>query len=249
MPRKKTKDEFIKEANKIHNNKYDYSKVEYIDSHTKVCIICPIHGEFWQLPYHHLQGHGCKQCQYDGNILKRVNKNFISDAKNIHSDKFNYSKVEYINNHTKVCIVCPKHGEFWQTPHDHLCGHGCPYCKSSILENTVRNYLSDENILFFEQKKFDWLGLQSLDFYLPEYNIAIECQGIQHFKAIDFFGGEKGFKNTVYRDKNKERLCNNNGIMVLYYSELRNVPSTVINNRNDLIKKLTEYESKIKDRT
>ena len=88
-----------------------------------------------------------------------------------------------------------------------------------------------------------------MDFYLPEYNIAIECQGIQHFKAIDFFGGEKGFKNTVYRDKNKERLCNNNGIMVLYYSELRNVPSTVINNRNDLIKKLTEYESKIKDRT
>lgn len=245
--KKYTTCEFINKARKIHGDKYDYSKVEYVNANTKVCIICPKHGEFWQVPSHHLNNHGCKKCQYDNNIFNTINRNFIDDAKIIHDGKYDYSKVEYINNHTKVCIICPKHGKFWQTPHDHLGGHGCPYCKSSILENTVRKYLSDDNILFLEQKRFDWLGSQSLDFYLPDYNIAIECQGIQHFKAIDFFGGEKGLKNTIYRDKKKERLCNENGIIVLYYSDLNNISSKIINNRNDLIKKVREYESKVKN--
>lgn len=67
MPKKKTKEEFIKDARKVHGDKYDYSKVEYVGSKIKVCIICPKHGEFWQTPSHHFEGKGCPKCS--GNYI------------------------------------------------------------------------------------------------------------------------------------------------------------------------------------
>ena len=98
---------FIEKAKNIHKDKYDYSKVEYIDSKTKICIICPKHGEFWQTPANHLKGRGCPKCSFKKMSdlkLKTTNK-FIEDAKNIHGDKYDYSKVEYKDNKTKVCII------------------------------------------------------------------------------------------------------------------------------------------------
>lgn len=127
----KTKEQFILEARQIHGWKYDYSKVEYINQDTKVCIICPEHGEFWQTPYSHLSGHeGCKECckcKLGRNIFK-TQDDFICEANNIHNGKYDYSKVEYKGDKEKVCIICPKHGEFWQTPYNHLKGKGCPDC-------------------------------------------------------------------------------------------------------------------------
>lgn len=237
-----TTEDFIKAANIVHKNKYDYSKVEYKNAFTKICIICPKHGEFWQLPYHHLQGHGCKQCQYENNISSTLNINFAKDAENIHNGKYDYSNVKYVNNHTKVCIICPFHGEFWQTPHDHLQNHGCPYCRASKLEKNVRKYLSENNILFEEQKRFKWLGLQSLDFYLPKYNIAIECQGIQHFESIEYFGGDKSFYERIKRDNEKKKLCEENNVIILYYSELESLPTNVITSKDELLKKILLYE-------
>ena len=124
---------FIEKAKEAHGDKYDYSKVEYINSKTKVCIICPEHGEFWQTPSSHLNGSGCVKCYNDRR--RNVNKEqshlfqkFIEKAKEAHGDKYDYSKVEYINSKTKVCIICPEHGEFWQTPSDHLNKRGCPIC-------------------------------------------------------------------------------------------------------------------------
>lgn len=125
-----TTEEFIIRANKIQGNKYDYSKVEYVDYMTKVCIICPEHGEFWQTPNKHLLGQGCPKC---GNTKKLTLTEFIERSRKIHVDKYDYSKVKYINNGTKVCIICPDHGEFWQTPHNHLIGHGCPKCKNNKI--------------------------------------------------------------------------------------------------------------------
>ena len=117
--------EFIEKAKKIHGDKYDYSKVEYVHSHTKVCIICPKHGEFWQAPRHHLNGNGCPYC---AGKIRLTTEEFIRRAKEVHGDKYDYSKVEYVHSHTKVCIICPKHGEFWQMPLHHLKGGGCPNC-------------------------------------------------------------------------------------------------------------------------
>lgn len=125
MSNKTTQEEFISKAREVHGDKYDYSKVEYKGNKNKVCIICPEHGEFWQLPSSHLKGAGCPNCS--GN-KKYTTKEFIEKARKIHGDKYDYSKVEYVNSETKVCIICPEHGEFWQKPARHLMGQGCPNC-------------------------------------------------------------------------------------------------------------------------
>lgn len=117
---------FVNKAAKIHNNKYDYSKVDYVDMKTKVCIICPEHGEFWQTPDAHLRGHECPLCSHRS--FKYTKDEFIKKAREIHENKYDYSKVDYKDSNTKVCIICPEHGEFWQTPAHHLKGHGCKKC-------------------------------------------------------------------------------------------------------------------------
>ena len=137
MPKKKTKEEFIAKAKLVHGDKYDYSKVEYVGALTKVCIICPKHGEFCQEANSHLRGQGCPKCKYEKQTC--TTDEFIAKAKKIHGDKYDYSKVEYVNDRTKVCIICPKHGEFWQTPNHHLSGCGCPKCG---IENHCKNKLS-----------------------------------------------------------------------------------------------------------
>ena len=283
-----TTEEFVEKARKIHGNKYDYSKVEYKDSHTKVPIICPIHGEFLQTPNNHLNGQQCPFCSYPNINLSK--ENFVSLAKNVHGDKYDYSKVvykntkdkliiicpihgeflqsfekhvirgqgcpkcvgknkdtsefifqankihknkyeysktNYISATTKVSIICPIHGEFLQSPAKHLCGDGCPKCNSSKLENSLREYLDSKNIKFEEQKTFSWLKYKKnmyLDFYLPEHNIAIECQGEQHFFPVDYAGlgrewAEKQLIINQNRDKVKKELCEANGIKVLYFTE------------------------------
>ena len=130
-------EEFINKANKVHNGKYDYSKVEYVNAKTKICIICPEHGEFWQTPNNHLSGKGCALCANENklHLYNKSNDKFISEAQMIHYDKYDYSKVEYVNAYTKVCIICPIHGEFWQTPHNHLQGQGCPKCSPTLKLN------------------------------------------------------------------------------------------------------------------
>ena len=103
-----TTEEFIEKARAIHGDKYDYSKVVYKTSQEKVIIVCPKHGEFLQRPNCHLNGAGCPKCC---NNTKKTAESFIEDARAIHGDKYDYSKVEYVNNKIPVCIICPKHGE------------------------------------------------------------------------------------------------------------------------------------------
>ena len=122
------KEEFIIKARKIHGDKYDYSKVKYVNNITKICIICPEHGEFWQIPSNHLRGFGCKKCS--GMFLDK--NTFIERATLKHNSKYDYSKVDYKNNHTKVIIICPEHGEFCQNPSSHLKGVGCPKCNGGV---------------------------------------------------------------------------------------------------------------------
>ena len=222
-----TTEEFIEKARKIHGDKYDYSKVEYVNTSTKVCIICPIHGEFWQTPNNHINKCYPRNCPHCANTNRREhnisNKNeFIKKARKVHGDKYDYSKVEYINAHTKVCIICPQHGEFWQTPNAHLRGNSCPYCKiRSILEHKTINYLNKANIKYEKEKKFDWLiynGNLRLDFYLPKYNIAIECQGRQHFIYDSmFYKSYDDFIGQLERDKTKFELCKKHNINVIYF--------------------------------
>ena len=215
MAKTKTTEQFIKEVKKIHKNKYDYSKVNYINSHTKVCIICPEHGEFKMLPYNHIKGHGCQKCVGKN----KTTEDFIKEASLKHNNIYSYEKTVYSGAFKKLIIICPQHGEFLQTAHDHLTGRGCPICKQSKIENDVTLILKKNNINFESQKNFEWLFYKKqlyLDFYLPDYNIAIECQGEQHYKNVKYFGGESGLIKRIKRDNRKKELCEQNGIKIVY---------------------------------
>ena len=231
-----TTESFINEAKKIHGDKYDYSKVKYINSHTKVCIICPIHGEFYQLATNHLRGKGCPKCKSKSISEKLLSSKdeFIRKANIIHGNKYDYSKVEYINSQEKVCIICPEHGEFWQAPNQHLRGNGCKLCRESHLEREIRVALSENNINFTVGHHFKWLGRQHVDFYLPDYNIAIECQGEQHFIKANRFNRKRTLEEIIEQDKNKNELCKLNNVIILYYT-------------NDKIDKLIDEKPSIYD--
>ena len=246
--------EFLKRAKEIHGERYDYSKSNYSGCEKKICIVCPIHGEFWQTPNNHLHGHGCLECAK----IERANKKrkdtneFIERAREVHGDRYDYSKTVYKGALNPITIICKKHGEFIQRPNDHLNGHGCPNCVNSILEENVRVELRKNNIEFNEYHKFEWLINEdtnypySIDFYLPKQNIGIECQGVQHFKAIKFFGGEMNLRNTIKRDVDKKILCDKHGIKVIYfldkkYNKFLSEKDIAFNNTKELINFISNY--------
>lgn len=216
-----TTEEWISKAKEIHGNKYDYSKVGYKNHTTRVCIICPEHGEFYQRPYDHLSYHECPKC--NGKEVYN-NNDFVVKAKLVHGDKYDYSKVEYINTSTKVCIICSEHGEFWQRPNKHLHGQGCPKCFYYKGENLLYNFLKNKFDNVEQQHSTTFLGRQRIDFYLPKHNIGIELQGRQHFEPVDYFGGEDEYYNIVERDIRKKKLCEDNNLKLFYISlDKRNV--------------------------
>lgn len=138
--KKLTTEEFIKRAREIHCNKYDYSETIYTDSLSDVCIICPQHGKFYQRACNHLNGYECPEC---GKIEKSKNntkstEKFIEKAKEVHGNKYDYSKVAYKKANEKVTIICPTHGEFQQTPHHHLEGSGCPLCAREEQKDKIK---------------------------------------------------------------------------------------------------------------
>ena len=222
MSKKKSNNEFIREVQLIHHNRYDYSKLEYVNNKTKVCIICPDHGEFWQIPSDHLNGKGCPQCA--GNV--RYNKDtFVEKAKIIHNDRYDYSKVQYVNAHTKVCIICPEHGEFWQTPNNHLNGNGCPLCKNrkigNVLRDTVEDFIEKSNelneitnclkVLLPQQRNREILRNREIDIYIPLLKLGIEYNGLHwHSERLG-----KG-KNYHLDKLNK---CNEQGIRLIQIFE------------------------------
>ena len=125
---------FINQANEIHNFKYDYSLVHYVDSRIKVEVICPIHGRFSVLPLNHLakdKVKGCPKCGFIKNkepIVNRCKELFEEKANKIHNFKYDYSKVVYKSSKTKIDVICKKHGIFKVMPFNHLNGSNCPHC-------------------------------------------------------------------------------------------------------------------------
>ena len=184
--KRSTTEEFIKRAKEIHGDKYDYSLIDYKNNKTKVKIICPIHGIFEQKPLCHLSGNNCPQCSSLENGKKQTftNIEFIEKAKEIHGNKYDYSLVDYKNAHSKVRIICKKHGIFEQLAYCHLDGGGCPSCSMSNGEEIINNYLVENNITFETQKRFEGLvdkSYLSYDFYIPSKNLLIEFNGEQHY--------------------------------------------------------------------
>ncbi len=220
MGKKINTEMFIIKANEAHNNKYDYSLTEYINAINKIKIICPIHGEFEQTPNKHLQKKGCSKCGFISRckIARSNSAEFITKAICVHGTKYDYDDVMYNGKECKVNIKCVKHGIFEQTPHNHLAGNGCPICRESKGEICVKEFLIKNNITYTPQKRFnDCRNILPLpfDFYLPNYNICIEYQGIQHFKPRIKFGGEAEFKKVLLRDEIKRNYCIKNNITLI----------------------------------
>jgi hypothetical protein len=230
---------FIKKSKIIHGDKYDYSLVNYINTETKVKIICQKHGEFQQTPHNHLNGNSCPSCVKN----KKLSTNdFIEKSKKIHNDKYDYSLVNYINYKTKVKIICPEHGLFEQKSDIHLSGCGCSKCNESKGEKKIRIFLLENNIKFVEQKKYSLCkNKKSLpfDFYLPIYNLCIEYDGIQHYIIKKFFGGKEGFEKLKKNEKIKNSFCEKNNINLLRisYKDYDNIENIIKN-------KLHNYEIK-----
>jgi len=133
--KRKSTNQFIEESKKIHGDKYDYSLVDYKNNKTKVKIICPEHGVFEQTPLQHLTlKQNCKKCVVDS--YKNGRFLFIEKSRKIHGDKYDYSLVNYVNNKTKVKIICPIHGVFEQRPDSHLNGQNCYKC--SLINKRIK---------------------------------------------------------------------------------------------------------------
>ncbi|WP_134351103.1 hypothetical protein [Flavobacterium psychrophilum] len=131
--KKITRQEFIEEANKIHNQKFNYDKVVYVNKAKKVIITCKKHGDFLQIAANHLRGHGCMECS--GKTEKNTEK-FIAEANLKHNFRYNYNKVNYTKAHAKVIITCKIHGDFTQAAYSHLCGIGCAECSGKAQRST-----------------------------------------------------------------------------------------------------------------
>jgi len=124
---------FIEKASIIHQSKYDYSKVQWVNNKTKISIICPHHGEFVQSPNNHLSGYGCNTCakKARSKVQTHTTDLFISKARNIHGSVYDYSLVKYKNSKTPVTIMCENHGPFQMAPSNHTHSsnpQGCPVC-------------------------------------------------------------------------------------------------------------------------
>ena len=239
-----TKESFIEKAKVIHNNKYLYDKVVYRKSHSNVTITCPVHGDFEQKAYSHLEGHGCPKCMAELNRQKLLYDTdmFIKSAKSVHKDKYDYSEVKYRDMRSLVKINCPNGHSFIQMPYKHLQGHGCPICNNSHIEEEIRQFLQVNNIIFEEQKTFDWLKHKNklrLDFYLPDYNIAIECQGQQHFKDVYFDGKTSLLEENIKRDQIKKNLCEEHGLKIYYYANYEyDFPYFVYTDKEKMLKQI-----------
>lgn len=215
---------FIKLAKEVHGDKFDYSLCDYKNAHTKIKIICSIHGIFEQIPWNHIKElAGCPYCSENKTTLEIFK--YKSNWK--HNNRYDYSLItEYINNTTKVKIICPQHGIFEQNPRNHQWGDGCPKCTESKGERIIREFLEKHNIVYLKEYSFDGCKYKQLlrfDFYLPEQNSCIEYDGQQHFESIDWFGGKESLMECQKRDEIKTKYCkvnNINLIRIKYYENI-----------------------------
>lgn len=224
---KLTTKEFIERANKIHENEYDYSLVDYINTETKIKIICKEHGEFEQTPHRHLAGDGCKKCGMiklkDNSHNRLSQEEFIKKANLIHNYRYDYSLVDYKNARTKIEIICKNHGKFEQKPKDHLHQRqGCPQCPTFISKphQKVVNYLIEKELKEHEDFIINDRSLISpfeLDIYVIRPAIAIEIDGEYWHGKLDRCRQNKDYIKS--REDRKNKRCEEKKIKLLRFTD------------------------------
>lgn len=166
MPRRKTKEQFINEAKRIHGDKYDYSNAIYNGTNSRINILCPEHGEFTTIAKRHTHNtQGCPVCgigaiNYKNKTIRsrKTHEQFLSDAKRIHGDKYDYSLCTYTGGKHKLPIICNKHGIFYAHPENHInSSTGCRKCYIESRKN--KQGISGYSLKYFntypEKKNID----------------------------------------------------------------------------------------------
>lgn len=211
---KNTQADIIRRAREVHGDKYDYSKVIYKGIDKKIVITCPKHGDFLQTPNVHLQGHGCPECGNDEWLSKMTfsKEEFIERARDMHGDEYDYSLVDYVNQMTKVKIICKKHGVFEQKPHSHLHWQGCPKCSSSIGERRIMRYLEKRGIKYKHHHRVPYKvpPIKShfeIDFFLPDHGLFIEYNGQQHYRHVAYWKHDNPLPHRKARDAALRKYC------------------------------------------
>lgn len=253
--KKKSFIDFIEESNKKHQNKYNYEFVSFDTLNSKIKIICPEHGEFEQLAYSHIRGKGCEKCGKNklSNLFKQTTNDIINKCIKRHGNRYDYSLVNYLHSQSKIKIICPKHGEFEQLPYDHILGHGCEKCASTIssYEKEINEYIKSMKISTITSSK-KIIYPQQLDIFIPLNNIGIQFNGLY-------------WHSEEYLDKNyhlkKTELCEKNNIKLIHIFEdewiyKKNIVKSKLSNilgltpnkiygRKCIIKEVPYVESKI----
>lgn len=195
---------FIANCNRTHENKYIYPDQEFHDVSQKIKIICPIHGEFFQVAAEHQYKYGCSKC---GGTNKHTQEEILAEFKQAHGDTYDYSAVEYETVTTKVKIICRKHGPFLQRPSYHMRGGQCPMCSNHVSreERDLLAYIREKtnNIIVSDRKLISPL---ELDIVLPDLKIAIEYNGLYWHSSAQ--------KDNMYH-KHKMDSCNKAGYRLI----------------------------------
>lgn len=239
---KYTKDVFVAKAREKHGDKFDYSKVVYTNSQTKVVIICHKHGDFHQTPTRHISGDGCSKCRYDNPNKKRLTtEEFVEKAIKIHADKYDYSKSKYTLYKSSIIITCPVHGDFHQIAGAHLNGYGCQKCgsKTSHLENSISSFFKESfpelNVIERDKSLLSRCGEANmpleLDFYIPDFNLAIELHG-------NYWHSEAKLEYHKARTHifEKYKLCKERGVQLLQFYE------DEVDNKLEIVKNIISHK-------
>lgn len=211
-----------------NGTRFGYSKVIYVNAKTPVEILCREHGSFWQSPTNHISGKGCPRCKHVafGERSRGSAKEFSAAATRVWGGAFTYESGVYSGAHTPVPITCAKHGQFMQSPTNHLQGkQGCSKCNhmKSAPEDAIATYL--ERFTTVERRNRTLIGPKELDIYLPEHKLAVEFCGMYWHSH----GDKDDERKNKQRHAQKHHLCEAKGVrlITLYETEWAERPSTV----------------------
>ena len=231
---KLTNKDFIEKAIKVHGDKYDYSSMTYKGTKIPIDIFCSKHGIFKQVPNYHLSGCGCPNCYKE--IIVKNTQEFVEKSNIKHENKYDYSKTCYINRSTKIIITCPKHGEFKQTPGNHLYGFGCSKCSSNFskghrkLYNLCREIFPNRKIII-EQPIRAQNKLYYADIFIESLKLVVEYNGDywhcnpEKYKADYFHKKKQMYAKDIWKyDEQKQKNIESLGykIITIWENDFKN---------------------------
>ena len=213
---------FTDKASKVHEGKYTYDHVDYVNSKTQVLVTCPEHGDFLQRPSDHLQGKGCNACaiNYRGRKIADTTSSFTAKAAKTHSGAYIYSEVVYIASNQKVTIICKTHGSFFQTPNDHLRGAGCPFCAEVRRR---KKYYDEPTILYYVYFK-----------NINKYKIGITMERIGVSRRLAYIGEQFTTIHTTLFDNGRLAYTKEQELLIKYNKLLYTGPPLLKDGNSEL---------------